>query len=331
MTSLADCRSRDAQDPLRALRDLYALPAGVIYLDGNSLGPLPKAAPERIARAVREEWGEGLIRSWNSAGWYEMPRRIGDKIATLVGAGAGEVLATDSTSNQPVQGAERRRFHRGRRQRPARGDQRTQQLPHRPYIAEALCRDAACPCCCWRPQEIPAALNAETGRPDAHYHVNYRTAHARHAGPDAAGARRRRIGGLGPVPQRRRRRSGPCAARTPTSPWLRLSSTSMAVPARRLSCGSTRACADAAGIRWRAGGAMRRPFAFTPGYEPAAGVRAYLCGTQPILSMTGLGVRGLDTVLAAEPLGGMAALRRKSLHSPTSSSRWWRNAAPATA
>ena len=70
----------------------------MIYLDGNSLGPLPKAAPERIARAVRDEWGEGLIRSWNTAGWFELPQRLGDKIATLIGAGAGEVVATDSTS-----------------------------------------------------------------------------------------------------------------------------------------------------------------------------------------------------------------------------------------
>jgi kynureninase len=78
MTTLQDCRDLDARDPLRALRDLFALPEGVIYLDGNSLGPLPKAAPERVARAVREEWGEGLIRSWNTAGCFDLPRRLGD-------------------------------------------------------------------------------------------------------------------------------------------------------------------------------------------------------------------------------------------------------------
>ena len=59
---------------------------------------LPRAAPERVARAITEEWGQGLIRSWNSAGWFDLPRRLGDKIAPLVGARPGEVVATDSTS-----------------------------------------------------------------------------------------------------------------------------------------------------------------------------------------------------------------------------------------
>jgi kynureninase len=75
MTTLEDCRARDAQDPLRELRDQFTLPEGVIYLDGNSLGVLPKATPARVASAITEEWGQGLIRSWNSAGWFELPRR----------------------------------------------------------------------------------------------------------------------------------------------------------------------------------------------------------------------------------------------------------------
>ena len=60
---------------------------GVIYLDGNSLGVLPQAAPARIADVVEAEWGAGLIRSWNTAGWITLSQRIGDKIATLIGAG----------------------------------------------------------------------------------------------------------------------------------------------------------------------------------------------------------------------------------------------------
>jgi kynureninase len=70
----------------------------VIYLDGNSLGPLPKGAAARVAQVVTEEWGDGLIRSWNSAGWIELPQRIGDKIAQLIGAQASEVIVADSTS-----------------------------------------------------------------------------------------------------------------------------------------------------------------------------------------------------------------------------------------
>src|SRR6187551_1140891 len=96
--TLDDCRALDAQDPLRELRDLFTLPEGVIYLDGNSLGVLPRTAAARVAHAVTEEWGHGLIRSWNTAGWYEMPGRLGDKLATLIGAQPGEVVVTDSTS-----------------------------------------------------------------------------------------------------------------------------------------------------------------------------------------------------------------------------------------
>lgn len=88
----------DAADPLAHFRDRFALPDGVIYLDGNSLGARPKAVEGRLLDTVRNEWGEGLITSWNKAGWVNMPRRFGDKIARLVGAGEGEVIACDSTS-----------------------------------------------------------------------------------------------------------------------------------------------------------------------------------------------------------------------------------------
>ena len=97
-TTLQDCRALDSQDPLRELRHQFTLPEGVIYLDGNSLGVLPNTAASRVAKAVTEEWGQGLIRSWNTAGWFDMPQRIGDKIARLIGAGTGEVVATDTTS-----------------------------------------------------------------------------------------------------------------------------------------------------------------------------------------------------------------------------------------
>ncbi len=91
-------RHLDAADPLAQFRERFAVPEGVIYLDGNSLGVLPKATPERLAQVVREEWGEGLIRSWNTAGWIELPRRVGAKIAPLIGARPNEVIACDSTS-----------------------------------------------------------------------------------------------------------------------------------------------------------------------------------------------------------------------------------------
>lgn len=92
------CLSFDGQDPLARFRDEFALPEGVIYLDGNSLGALPKATVTRISEVVADEWGSGLIRSWNAAHWMEAPRRIGDKIAPLIGAKTGEVIVADSTS-----------------------------------------------------------------------------------------------------------------------------------------------------------------------------------------------------------------------------------------
>jgi kynureninase len=97
-TALAHALRLDACDPLAALRDRFVLPEGVIYLDGNSLGALPVSVPRRLRKAVREEWGAGLIRSWNDAGWYPAPQRAGAQIARLVGAQANEVVACDSTT-----------------------------------------------------------------------------------------------------------------------------------------------------------------------------------------------------------------------------------------
>lgn len=91
--TLQDCRTLDANDVLRPLRARFALPEGVIYLDGNSLGAQPKAAAACAARVVEQEWGQGLIRSWNSAGWIDLPRRLGDQFAPWVGAGPGSVPA----------------------------------------------------------------------------------------------------------------------------------------------------------------------------------------------------------------------------------------------
>jgi kynureninase len=93
-----DCLARDAADPLAALRDAFALPSHTIYLDGNSLGARPKAASARMRQVLEQEWGEDLIVSWNKAGWFTLPRRLGDRLAPLIGARAGEVAVTDSTS-----------------------------------------------------------------------------------------------------------------------------------------------------------------------------------------------------------------------------------------
>jgi kynureninase len=82
----------------KALRSEFHLPEGVIYLDGNSLGPLPKAAVARVARTVADEWGGMLITAWNKAGWMEQPTRLGDRIGRLIGAEAGSVVVGDTLS-----------------------------------------------------------------------------------------------------------------------------------------------------------------------------------------------------------------------------------------
>ncbi|WP_435418923.1 kynureninase [Parerythrobacter aurantius] len=98
MSPLDRARELDAADPLSEYRSRFDLPEGVIYLDGNSLGALPKATPARLEQVVREEWGGDLIKSWNSADWITLPQRVGAKIAPLVGAQAHEVIVADSVS-----------------------------------------------------------------------------------------------------------------------------------------------------------------------------------------------------------------------------------------
>lgn len=94
----ADCQAMDQNDPLSFLRDEFEMPKGLINMDGNSLGALPKSTFQKLTRTVKEEWGIGLIRSWSAAGWFESPVRIGNKIAPLIGAKEGEVLVADTTS-----------------------------------------------------------------------------------------------------------------------------------------------------------------------------------------------------------------------------------------
>ena len=98
MKSLAEAEALDAADSSRGFRDRFALPEGVIYLDGNSLGALPKSTPARLQAVTVEQWGDGLVRSWNAHDWVGAGRRVGAKIAPFVGAQPHEVVVADSTS-----------------------------------------------------------------------------------------------------------------------------------------------------------------------------------------------------------------------------------------
>ena len=313
MTTLQDCRALDAQDPLRGLRQQFSLPDGVIYLDGNSLGVLPNTAAARVAKAVTEEWGQGLIRSWNSAGWFDMPQRLGDKIARLIGAASGEVVATDTTSinlykvlsaalSMTVLDAPERKILVSERSN----------FPTDLYIAEALCKERGLQLALVDEQDITAALTTDVAVLML-THVNYRTGAMHNMQAVTAAAHAKGI----------------------LCVW------DLAHSAGALPVDLTAANADFAvgcGYKYLNGGpgapafvwvhpkhsardvwqplagwwGHSAPFAFTPDYKPAAGINRYLCGTQPVLNMTALEC-GLDTVLAAEPFGGMAALRKKSL------------------
>ena len=98
MTSTATAEQRDRDDPLAALRDAFVLPEGVIYLDGNSLGAMPKAVPAEIMAAVGQEWAGDLITAWTKDGWWGLPETLGDLAGVIVGAAPGQTVVSDGTS-----------------------------------------------------------------------------------------------------------------------------------------------------------------------------------------------------------------------------------------
>lgn len=170
----ADCAALDAADPLSAKRDDFALPEGVIYLDGNSLGALPRRVVARMRQAVEHEWGEGLIRSWNDAGWYPAPQRTGAAIARLIGAKADEVVVCDSTSvnlYKLLRGA----LH----MRPGRGTivTETGNFPTDGYVSQAVAEETGAQLVAVAPDAVPRAI-ARAGDGLALVHltqVNYRS------------------------------------------------------------------------------------------------------------------------------------------------------------
>ncbi len=93
-----DCEALDHADPLKHKRAAFMIPGGMIYLDGNSLGVLPRNVPARIKDVAENQWGETLIKSWNDHGWFNLPQRVGNRIARLIGAPAGSVVAGDTIS-----------------------------------------------------------------------------------------------------------------------------------------------------------------------------------------------------------------------------------------
>lgn len=137
-------------------RAAFALPEGITYLDGNSLGPLPRAAADRVARMMTDEWGRLLIGGWNAAGWYVQPRRVGDRIARLIGAGPGEVVMGDTLSIKVFQAVSAALALRADR-RVILSD--SGNFPSDLYVAEGLARALGAQLRVVEPEDVAAALD----------------------------------------------------------------------------------------------------------------------------------------------------------------------------
>jgi kynureninase len=307
MLTRSDCQQLDATDPLGPLRDDFELPEGVIYLDGNSLGPLPRAALIRAREVLEQEWGDDLIASWNKAGWFALPQRLGDRLAPLLGAGPGEVVVTDTTSVNlfkvlaaALRGNPRRKVIVSERDN----------FPTDLYIAQGMAAfldqghslrlvDS--------PAALPSALKEDVAVLML-THINYRTGAMHDMGQLTAQAQS-------------------CGAVTV---WD-LAHSAGAVPVELRGCnadyavGSTykylNAGPGAPAFLWVAPRHQNAawqplsgwwghaaPFAMQPDYTPQPGIGRFLCGTQPIVSLA-LVECGLEVFERTD----IAALRRKSL------------------
>lgn len=312
--SRVHCERLDAADPLAEHRASFRLPTGVIYLDGNSLGPLPASTEARVATVIASQWGDGLIGSWNSAGWMELPRRVGEKIASLIGAHGDEVVAADSTSVNlfKVLAAA---LH-------LRPDRRTilserGNFPTDLYIAQGLIATLGHG---YRLQlaeraEIESLLASDSLGPDVAVtmltQVDYRsgsrldmariTALAHEAGSltiwdlahsagafvvDLNGAHADFAVGCG----YKYLNGGPGAP-------------AFLFVARRHHDRFSQPLSGWMG--------HERPFDFAAEYTPSPGVARYLCGTPSVLALAALD-EALDLLLATQPNGGLAALEKKA-------------------
>jgi kynureninase len=299
-------RALDDADPIGFARDRFVVPDGLVYLDGNSLGAMPRAVPDVVQDVVARQWGDDLIASWNTNGWWSAPARVGRALARLVGAAEDEVLVADSTSVNLF-----KLMAAALRLKPERRvilSERSN-FPTDLYIAEGLIEltgsrhelrlvDGA---------EIADAIDGDTALVSL-THVNYRTG-AMHDMADVT-ARAHRAGAL--------------------ILWD-LAHSAGAVPVDLNGCGAD--FAVGCGYKYLNGGpgapaflfAAHRhhagllpvlsgwmghaaPFAFEPGYRPADGLERMLAGTPAVIGLTALEA-GVDLMLE----GDGAALRSKSL------------------
>jgi kynureninase len=288
-------RAYDAADSLRSCRERFALPDGIIYLNGNSLGALPRHAPERVARTVEAEWGGTLIGAWNKHGWIDMPQRIGARIAALIGAKPHEVLACDSTSVNLFKlagaAAELQRKRRG-------GDPGTlltesQNFHSDVYIADSAARLTGMTLEVAPRGEVERRIGRETGLVLL-THVHFKT--AERFDMAAVTARAREAGALtiwdlshsvGAVPVD----LNGSGAELAVGCGYKFLNGGPGAPAFLYVAESLQ---EQLGTPLQGWMGHKAPFAFTDDYVPAPGIDRFLAGTPPILGLAALEA-GLDT------------------------------------
>ncbi len=296
----------DKADPLASFREEFNIADGVLYFDGNSLGALPRSVQTRLAQVITNEWGDGLVRSWNGAGWYEMPRRLGDKIAQLIGAQPGEVVVADSTSvNLFKVLAAAVNLNPDRRIILSEPDN----FPTDLYMAQGLIRLLG------DKHELRLAANDQLF--DAIdddtavvmlTHVNYRTGYRHDMA--ALTAKAHQHGALIIWDLAHSAGAMPVALSAVNADFAigcgyKYLNGGPGAPAFVYVAARHQSSFDQPLSGWMG---HTQPFAFDWQYRPAEGIGRYLCGTQPVLSMTALEC-GVDLLLTAN----LAEIRKKSL------------------
>ncbi len=302
----AECRQMDAADPLAHCRGAFDLPAGVIYLDGNSLGALPKDAERRVRDVITRQWGRDLIKSWNLHDWIGAPARVGAKIARLIGAKPNEVVVADSTSLNVFKA-----LHAALRLRPDRrvilSDDGN--FPTDLYMAQGLATllDSGYALKVVPADQVPAALNDDVAVLML-TEVDYRSGRLHDMAALTKAAHERGVlafwdlchsAGAFPVALNK------CGADFAVGCGYKYLNGGPGAPAFIFVAERWQAKAEQPLFGWMGHDA---PFAFDLDYRPRPGIDRFLVGTPPILSLTALEA-GIDLFADLD----LASLRRKSM------------------
>ena len=299
-----DAAARDLADPLGHLRNQFELPDGLIYLDGNSLGPLPVDVRERVAAVVADEWGRDLITSWNTHDWIGLPARVGAKIARLIGAAQDSVVPGDSTSVQLF-----KLLVAATKLRPGRRVIVTEatMFPTDAYIAASVAELIGGDIRWCEPSDVEASLDKDVAVL-ALTHVDYRSGRMHDAAALTAAAHS--VGALvcwdlchsaGAVPVELARWEADLAVGC----GYKYLNGGPGAPAFAYVHPRWHESLDQPLSGWWG---HAEPFAFEPSYRPASGIGRLQTGTPDVLSMS-----ALDTALDAFDGSSMADLRDKSL------------------